>query len=93
MITKSLSARILAVLESLDEPEAHGTASNGQCAQFLYWESFDSSRSAKDEPDCDCELGRLILELSDEEDRRCVRYRRAGKRFVELPAKQMGMFQ
>lgn len=74
MITKSLSARILVVLESLDEPDAHGKASNGQCAQFLWWESFDSSRGARDEPDCDCELGAVILALSDEEYRRCVRW-------------------
>lgn len=89
----SLHKRILAVLESLDEAEAHGAVSNGQCAQFLFWESYDPKRGAKDEPECDCELGRLILELSEEADRRCVRYRRVGKRFGELPVKQREMFQ
>lgn len=90
---KSLHARILAVLESLDESEAHGVVSKGQCAQFLFWESFDPKVGPQDEPECDCEFGRLILELSEEADRRCVRYRRAGKRFGELPVKQREMFQ
>jgi hypothetical protein len=91
-MAKTLYARILAVLESLDEPEAHGKASDGQCAQFLFWESLDPKIGPQDEPECTCDLGALILELSEEDDRRCVRYRRAGKRFGGLPVKQMGMF-
>jgi hypothetical protein len=89
-ISRDMARRVLDVLESLDESEAHAVVSEGQCARSRYWETLiEAEQGAGNpgrtpEPDCDCEMGAVILALSDVLKAPTIRYRHEGKRFGEL---------
>ncbi len=84
--------RILNVLESLDDlgADAHYEVSGGACARAQFWATVDESKQAmghperREEPECTCEMGAVILELSNALKVPTVRYRHAGERFGEI---------